>query len=40
LIGSNPSLLGAFQAAGGGAAYGFFVGWIIGIATLGGRRGR
>ena len=40
LIRSNPSLLGAFQAAGSGATYGFFVGWIIGIATLGGRRGR
>ena len=40
LIRSNPSLLGAFQAAGSGATYGFFVGWIIGIATLGGWRGR
>ncbi|MFX0591316.1 hypothetical protein [Melissospora conviva] len=40
LIHSNPSLLGAFQAAGSGATYGFFVGWIIGIATLGGWRGR
>ncbi|GIG85234.1 hypothetical protein [Plantactinospora endophytica] len=40
LIGSNPSLLGAFQAAGSGAGYGFFVGWIVGIATLGGWRGR
>jgi hypothetical protein len=36
---SNPSLLGAFRAAGEGAAYGLFVGWIIGLATLGGRRG-
>jgi hypothetical protein len=35
----NPSLLGAFQSAGSGAAYGLFVGWIIGLATLGGRRG-
>jgi len=35
----NPSLLGAFQAAGSGAAYGLFVGWIVGVATLGGRRG-
>lgn len=37
---SNPSLLGAFQAAGSGAAYGLFVGWIIGLAVLGGARGR
>ena len=36
---ANPSLLGAFQAAGNGAAYGLFVGWIVGIATLGGYRG-
>lgn len=35
----NPSLLGAFQSAGSGATYGFFVGWIIGLATLGGYRG-
>ena len=40
LIRSNPSLLGAFEAAGGGATYGLFVGWIIGLATLGGWRGR
>lgn len=40
LIMSNPSLLGAFQAAGNGASYGLFTGWIIGIATLGGWRGR
>jgi hypothetical protein len=39
LIKANPSLLGAFQAAGGGATYGLFVGWIVGIATLGGWRG-
>ena len=36
---ANPSLLGAFQAAGNGAAYGLFVGWIVGLATLGGYRG-
>ena len=36
---ANPSLLGAFRAAGEGAAYGLFVGWIVGVATLGGRRG-
>ena len=40
LIQSNPSLLGAFQAAGSGATYGLFVGWIVGLATLGGWRGR
>ena len=40
LIKSNPSLVGAFQAAGDGAEYGLFTGWIIGIATLGGWRGR
>lgn len=39
LIRSNPSLVGAFQAAGAGATYGLFVGWIIGIAALGGWRG-
>jgi hypothetical protein len=37
LIQSDPSLLGALQAAGNGAAYGLFVGWIVGLATLGGR---
>jgi hypothetical protein len=36
---ANPSLLGAFRTAGEGATYGLFVGWIIGLATLGGRRG-
>jgi hypothetical protein len=36
---ANPSLLGAFRTAGEGATYGLFVGWIVGIATLGGRRG-
>nr|MDT0662661.1 hypothetical protein [Micromonospora sp. DSM 115978] len=40
LIQSNPSLLGAFRAAGSGTSYGFFTGWIIGIAALGGWRGR
>lgn len=39
LIRANPSLLGAFRAAGEGATYGFFVGWIIGIAALGAWRG-
>jgi hypothetical protein len=36
---SHPSLLNAFQVAGSGASYGLFVGWIVGLATLGGRRG-
>lgn len=40
LIGSNPSPLRAFEAAGAGSGYGFFTGWIIGIAALGGWRGR
>jgi hypothetical protein len=35
----DPSLLTAFRSAGEGATYGFFVGWIVGLATLGGRRG-
>jgi hypothetical protein len=39
VIQSAPSLLGAFNSAGSGATYGLFVGWIVGIATLGGRRG-
>lgn len=39
LIQSNPSLLGAFRAAGDGATYGFFVGWIVGLVTLGSWRG-
>ncbi|GIF11206.1 hypothetical protein [Actinoplanes teichomyceticus] len=34
---SNPSLLAAFQSAGSGAQYGLFVGWIVGLASLGGR---
>jgi hypothetical protein len=38
-IQSNPTLLTAFQAAGSGAIYGLFVGWIVGLATLGGRSG-
>jgi hypothetical protein len=38
-IRSNPSLLTAFRAAGDGALYGLFTGWIIGIATLGHWRG-
>jgi hypothetical protein len=34
----NPTWLGAYSAGGSGAAYGLFVGWIVGLATLGGRR--
>src|SRR5690349_20803498 len=36
---ANPSLLGAFRAAGSGAQYGLFVGWVVGLASLGGWRG-
>lgn len=39
LIQTNPTLLGAFRSAGAGATYGVFVGWIIGLAALGGWRG-
>lgn len=38
-IQSNPSLLSAFQAAGAGGTYGLFVGWLVGLATFGARRG-
>ena len=38
-IRSNPSLLTAFSAAGAGAIYGLFTGWVVGIATLGNYRG-
>jgi hypothetical protein len=34
----NASLLGAFSWASGGAVYGLFVGWLIGLATLAFRR--
>ncbi|MFI6759245.1 hypothetical protein ACIBF5_08895 [Micromonospora sp. NPDC050417] len=40
LIQADPTLLGAFRAAGDGAGYGLFVGWVVGLATLGGWRGR
>ncbi|TDD71944.1 hypothetical protein E1262_04240 [Jiangella aurantiaca] len=33
---SDPSTLGAFQAAAAGAAYGLFTGWVVGLATFGG----
>ena len=39
LIYANPTMLGAFRSASEGATYGLFVGWIVGLATLGGRRG-
>lgn len=38
-IQTDPSLLGALQAAGSGGTYGLFTGWIVGLAALGGRRG-
>jgi hypothetical protein len=37
---TDPTMLGAFQAAGAGAGYGLFTGWIVGIATLGAYRSR
>jgi hypothetical protein len=30
---SNPTFLGALDAAAAGSAYGLFVGWLVGIAT-------
>jgi hypothetical protein len=39
LILTDPTLLRAFHAAGAGAAYGLFTGWIIGAAILGTFRG-
>lgn len=38
-IQTNPSVLSAFQAAGSGGIYGLFVGWIVGLAAVGGYRG-
>jgi len=37
---ANPSLARAFLSAASGATYGLYSGWIVGLATLGGRRGR
>ncbi|MFR9779272.1 hypothetical protein ACL02O_24850 [Micromonospora sp. MS34] len=37
LLGPAGSLLAAFQGTGTGVTYGFFAGWIIGLASLGGR---
>jgi hypothetical protein len=34
----HASLVGAFSSAAGGAVYGLFVGWIVGLATLAFRR--
>jgi hypothetical protein len=39
LILRNPTLIGAFRAAGDGATYGLFVGWIVGIAASIAKRG-
>lgn len=36
-FGVDASLFGAMQATGTGATYGFFAGWIVGVASLGGR---
>ncbi|MBB5873731.1 hypothetical protein F4553_007165 [Allocatelliglobosispora scoriae] len=36
---ADPSLVGAFQVAGAGSAYGLFAGWIVGIATATAKRG-
>lgn len=38
-ITANPTLVGAFNAAIGGAAYGLFVGWIVGIAVVSAKGG-
>jgi hypothetical protein len=35
---ATASLLGAFSWASGGAVYGLFVGWLVGLATLAFRR--
>jgi hypothetical protein len=37
-IQTGASVLGAFTWAAGGAVYGLFVGWIVGLATFGARR--
>jgi hypothetical protein len=37
-IQTDASLLGAFLWAAAGVTYGLFVGWIVGLATLGARR--
>lgn len=30
---ANPTLIGAFQTAAGGSAYGLFIGWVVGAVT-------
>jgi hypothetical protein len=35
---ANPTMLGALQAASGASAYGFWVGWIVGIAVAAGKK--
>ncbi|GAA3770806.1 hypothetical protein [Micromonospora maritima] len=37
LLGPHGTLFAAFQAASSGVTYGFFAGWIVGLASLGGR---
>jgi hypothetical protein len=39
LILTDPALVRAFEAAGTGATYGLFTGWVVGAAILGTRRG-
>ncbi|GAA1523504.1 hypothetical protein GCM10009827_044870 [Dactylosporangium maewongense] len=36
---SDPTLIGAFNAAAAAAGYGLFVGWLVGIAVTTGKRG-
>lgn len=38
-IQTDPTLLAAFGAASAGGTYGLFVGWIVGLVTLGAHRG-
>lgn len=40
VIQTDPSALSALQAAIVGGGYGLFTGWIVGLATLGARRGQ
>ncbi|WP_089157621.1 hypothetical protein [Micromonospora sp. NBS 11-29] len=37
LLGPHGTLFAAFQATSTGVTYGFFAGWIVGLASLGGR---
>ncbi|MEV0001322.1 hypothetical protein AB0H28_03405 [Micromonospora sp. NPDC050980] len=37
LLGPGGTLYAAFQVASAGVTYGFFAGWIVGLASLGGR---